>query len=428
MEYTFTTNPIDTVKTTLFPYRGKVTILKNKGKYIFNSDFAETKYVSPNIKISTVTCIKDLKDFFRVPWFVYQNDVYWVAPFWIALRDFFKTKNPFWTHAKTRLFIAYQDNIAVGRIAAIIDNKFCETIGEKIGYFGFFECIQDFSIASALFEVAEEWLASKEISLMRGPINGRIDVGCGFLYKGFNSAPSILSSYTPKYYLNFAKKYGMKKSRDQLVYYLDLTQQIPDYLKKSAKRCEAKGVRVRRFNRLQSRKEMKWWIKLMIDIFSEHWGYVPVSDDEVKTRFGIKQLKWFVDSRLFLVAEADNQPIAFIWSTPDYNQAFKKMNGKLGIIGILKFLWHKQKISQGKLNLIGSEKKYRNQGVASLLNYHTMLEMKKRGYKGAEIGWVDEHNIASLRIIEKTGAKLYKKFRVYEKDAQANKKEFAQNV
>ena len=400
-------------------------MLRNKSSYVFNSDVAETRNISSNVGISLVATVKDFKDFFRVSWFIYRDDIYWIPPFWMEIRDFFKKRNPFWTHAEARLFVVYQDNIAVGRIAAIIDHKFCETTGEKVGYFGFFECINDFTIASALFEVAEEWLASKGMSLMRGPINGRIDLGCGFLYEGFHSAPSILSSYSPKYYLDFAKKYGMGKLRDQLIYWLDLTKPIPGILEKTAECCNKEGVKIRRFKHLRAGTELKWWIKLMKDLFSEHWGYVPVSYDEVKMRFGIKQSRWSVDSRLFLIAEVDNRPVAFIWATPDYNQVFKKMNGKLGINGILKFLWHKRKINQGKLNLIGGKREYCNQGIASYLNYCAMLEMKRRGYAGAEIGWVDEFNSASLKIIDKTGARLYKKFRVFEKDIQVDEKGIA---
>jgi len=385
---------------------------RKQGKYIFESDLAETKDIPPNIRISIVTTLKDFKNFYQVPWVVYQNDVNWVPPFWMELKNFFHKKTPFWTHAETRLFVARHNNTNVGRIAAFIDHKYCEATGEKVGYFGFFESIQDFRIASALFEAAEKWLASKEISLMQGPINGRVDVGCGFLYEGFNSHPSILSSYSPKYYLDFAKRYDMKKARDQLIYYVDLKKSIPDSVTRVAKFCEAKGVKIRGFGRLRANKEKEWWIELLLDTFSEHWGYVPVSADEVKSRFGVKHLRWFVDSRLFLVAEIDNQPIAFIWSTPDYNQVFKEMNGRLRI---LKYIRNRRKIIQGKFHLIGIKKEYRKQGIGSLLNYYSILEMKRRGYVGAECGWIDEKNIASQRTIEKTGAKLYKKFRVYEK-------------
>ena len=385
-------------------------------KYIFQSERLPTINISSNTRIEIVSNKKNFYTFFKVPWLVYKNDNKWVPPIWSEYRDFYKSKNPFWTHADIRLFVAYKNDIAVGRIAAIIDTKFSKFSNEKIGLFGFFECINDFKIAKALFNSVEEWLVSNDIVIMQGPVNGRVDVGCGFLYEGFRSTPFIFASYSPKYYIDFVEKIGLKKSRDLLVYYLDLDPPIPEYLKRAADRCESKGIKLRGFDRIRAGKEMDWWVKLMMETFSRHWGYIDVSEDEVRTRFGVKQARWIVDSGLFLVAEADGKPIAFKWSTPDYNQAFIKLNGKLGIIGILKFLWYKNKINRGRLNFVGIKKEYRGQGIGSYMNYYTMLEMKRRGYSGAECGWIDENNIASLRTIEKTGAKLYKRFRVYDKN------------
>jgi len=389
-------------------------IKKNRG-YIFETDSPGNKTVSNDIKITVVTTHNEFKDFFKAPWIIYKDDKYWVPPFWVELRDFFKRKNLLWTHAETRLFVAYRNNCIVGRIAAFVDNKLCETAGKKFGFFGFFECIKDFDVASALLEVVEEWLISKNISLMLGPINGRIDIGCGFLYQGFNTSPCILSSYSPEYYLDFAKEFGMKKTREQLIYHIDLTKPIPKSLENIAKGCEAKGIKIRRFNRLKTGKETKWWINQFLDTFTEHWGYIPVSYDEVKKRFGVRQLRWIVEPSLFLIAEVDDRPIAFLWSTPDYNQIFKKMNGKLGVINILRFYLGKRKINYGILQIISIKKEFRNLGIGSLLNYYTILEMAKRGYTDAECSWIDEKNIASQIIIKKTGATLYKKFLVFEK-------------
>ena len=390
-------------------------MFENNRKYIFQSEKQNYIDISSNLKIVNIHNLKGFKEFFKLPWFVYQNDKNWVPPLWPEHRDFFKSKNPFWTHANSKLFIAYKNNISVGRIAAIIDNKFIDSNNKKIGLFGFFECVNDYEIAKALFNIAEKWLISKGMSVMIGPINGRIDVGCGFLYKGFGSTPYVFSSYSPKYYIEFSENFGMKKSRDLLVYYLDLDPPIPEYLKRAAERCESKNIKLRGFNRLRTRRELDWWVKLMMETFSHHWGYVDVSEDEVRTRFGVKQARWVVDTGLFLVAEVNGKPIAFKWTTPDYNQAFKKLNGKLGLLGVIKFLWYKNKINRARLNFVGIEKEFRGQGIGSYMNYYTMLEMKRRGYNGAECGWIDEKNIASLRTIEKTGAKLYKKFRIYEK-------------
>ena len=158
----------------------------NRKEFVFNNDEVETKHFSENITIATVNNPEDFKDFYKTPWYVYKDDTNWVAPFWIEYKDFFKKKNPFWKHAETKLFIIYKNQEIVGRIAGIIDNKYCEKVGKKIGYFGFFECVQDYKYAEALFQTAQDWLISKEMKVMRGPIDGRIDVGCGFLQSGFN--------------------------------------------------------------------------------------------------------------------------------------------------------------------------------------------------------------------------------------------------
>ena len=363
-----------------------------------------------------VTNFKNFKKFYDFPFQLYKDNPYWVPPFWKEFNGFFKKNNPFWTHSECTLFIAKKNNKIVGRIAAIIDYKYCEIIGEKIGYFGFFECIEDFECAEALLQSAQNWLVSKDMTVMRGPIDGRVDVGCGFLYTGFDSPPSLLSSYTPAYYISFAEKFNMKKARDFITYYIDLTKPLPIKLKEKAQQCIESGIKIRPFNRLRTKKELKWWVDLFLEAFADHWGYVPVSAEEVKSRFGVKQLRWFVDPKLFLIAEYNSSPIAYIWSTPEYNQIFQKMNGRLGPYQLLKILLTKNQINKGKLQFIGIKKDFHNKNIGSCLNYETLIEMKRRGYIGAEVGVIDEQNAIANSTIVKTGAKKHKRYRVFEKN------------
>ena len=387
----------------------------NNVKYVFETNNNEISHLSNNLNIKTATDFRDFEKFYNFPFQLYKDDRHWVPPFWNEYKDFLKKKNPFWKHAEAKLFIAYKNHEIVGRIAGIIDNKYCEKVGEKIGYFGFFECVQDYKCAEALFQTAQDWLISKEMKVMRGPIDGRVDIGCGFLQSGFNSSPSLLSSYSPSYYISFAEKFDMKKIRDQSLYYIDLTKPIPLKLKEKARQCAASDITIRPFNRLRTQKELKWWIELFLETFADHWGYVPVNPEEVKSRFGVKQLRWFVDPRLFLVAEFNGSPVAYIWSTPDYNQIFQKMNGRFGPFQMLQFLWMKNGINKGKLHFIGIKKEFRGQNIGSYLNYETLVEMKNRGYIGAEVV-IDEGNVAANTTIAITGAKLHKKSRVYEKN------------
>jgi hypothetical protein len=167
---------------------------------------------------------------------------------------------------------------------------------------------------------------------------------------------------------------------------------------------------------------MKWWIDLFLETFSGHWGFVPVATKEVKTRFGVKQIRWITDPSLFLIAEYNNSPVAYIWALPDYNQIFKKMNGRLGPYQIFQALIDRRHINIGRMPIIGIKKEFRNKNIGSYLNYLILVEMKKRGYIGADVGWIDEKNAVAHSTIAITGAKLYKKFCVFDKDLNNIKK------
>jgi hypothetical protein len=389
-------------------------VVNNNIKYIFQSSQSEEKQVSSNIKISVVTDFKTFKEFYTIPWAVYKNNDYWIPPFWSEIKNFFRRDNFFWKHAESKLFILQKNSEFIGRVAAIIDRNFISS-NQKIGFFGFFECINDFSIASELLQVVQEWLSSRGMTHMYGPINARVDMGSGFLLKEFNSTPYLFDHYSPCYYQDFAKDYGMEKHKDLVSYQIDLKKEIPQSVHKTAKYCKANGIKIRPFNRFKFKKDMILWTNMLINEFSNHWGYTNVSLEEIRTRFGINLLRWIVDPPLFLIAEKDDKAIGFRWSLPDYNQIFKDLNGKLGLSGGIKFLSRKHRINRGRFIVMGVKKDYRNIGIGTYMNYLTLLEMKRRGYETAEYGWIDEDNIASLRAGEKIGGKIYKCYRVYEK-------------
>jgi hypothetical protein len=385
-------------------------------RYIFESEPSESVNVSSDVKIKVVNDLAGFRDFFKVPWVVYQDNKYWVPPFWDETERFFRSKELFWTHSQSKLFVAYKKDKAVGRIAAFIDDSYVSSDGKKTGFFGYFECINDSNIALALLNEAEKWLKNKGVNLMQGPVNGRADVGSGFVIKGFDIVPYLLGHYSNEYYNNFAKEFQMEKSKDLFSYQIDLNKPIPESVLKSVKSCEKKGVKIRTFDRRHFKKEMDWWTEMFMDVFSEHWGFTEVSNDEVRTRFGIRELKWIVDPKLFFIAEVDGKPIGFRWSLPDYNMIFKDFNGKLGIINKLRFLLNKYNVSRGRFIVMGFKKEFRGMGLGTCMNCYTLNEMKKRGYLSAEYGWIDENNLASCKAGEKIGGELYKIYRVYEKN------------
>ncbi len=382
--------------------------------YIFEDEDGRGKLVlDEEVKVYRILSKRGFLEFFNLPWIIYSDDPLWVPPIWREYHSFFKKENPFWRHSETDLFIVKRKESCEGRIAVFIDHLFPEEGGRKTGFFGFLEAVRDIDVWKGLFTVAKQWFKERGVKLVYGPINGRIDMISGFLYQGFQYPPSILSSYNPKYYIGFIEKLGFRRAREQLLYRVDLTKSLSRNLVEIEEKWRIKGVNIRYFNRLRVNKELSWWIPFTMKVFSNHWGYVPVSYDEVRSRFGIKELRWFIDPHLFIIAERNDEPIGFLWAIPDYNQVIKRFNGRINMMSFLKFLWFRRYIESGKLHLIGVKEDFRGEGLALYMNYKVLLEMKKRNYRSAEIGWVDAENKASRRVVEKTGAQLYKKYMIY---------------
>jgi hypothetical protein len=79
-----------------------------------------------------------------------------------------RKKNPFYKHADAEFFLAKRDGAIVGRIGAIVNHNHNTEHRENIGFFGFFECVNDQDVANALFARAKEWLKGRGVTAI-GP-------------------------------------------------------------------------------------------------------------------------------------------------------------------------------------------------------------------------------------------------------------------
>ncbi len=390
---------------------------QNKKYIIENTPKTITNH-SKHITVETITTEKELQQFYTLPFKIYKDNPYWVPPLWKEIKEFFTINNPFWNHAQANLYIAKQKNEIVGRIAGIIDHTYIEHEKQAIGFFGFFESIKNQDVAKALFTQAENWLQTQQMTKIRGPIDGRVDIGCGFLIQGHNTPTSLLSTYSPPYYQDLAEQNHMIKIRDLISYKIDLTIQLPHNLTETIHYFKNEAITIEPFSRFYTKHQLNQWITLFLETFQDHWGYTPVTPNEIKTRFGIKQLRYILDPDLFLIAKKDGTTIAYLWATPDYNQIIKKMNGKLGIKQGILYLQKNRYINKGKHHLIGIKKNYRNKDIGYHLTNLTLHKMQQRGYHSTEIGWIDEQNTNVHKIIQKINGQLHRRYRVYEKNLQ----------
>ncbi len=370
---------------------------------------------SYNFAIYRVKSKKDLNQFIHLPWQIYRTAHYWVPPLKKDVKfKLDRTKHPFFEHAEMELFMAYQDTKPIGRIAAIIDHRHNEYHNEHTGFFGMFECIQDYDVAKSLFSAAEIWCKDKGMNRLRGPMNLSMNDECAFLLEGFNSEPVLMMPYNPEYYLEFCERCGFVKAKD-LYAYLKSEVGVNQRIGKIAERVKKKeNVVVRPINMKKFDQEVALIKELYNAAWEINWGFVPMTEAEMDLM--AKELKPIAEPELVLFAEVNGEPVGVSVTLPDFNQVLKRLNGKLGPIGILKFLYYKKKITGLRALVFGLKKEYRRTGINTVLYYETEKAGARLGYKWCEMSWNLEDNDLINRFDEAVGGKLYKKYRFYEKE------------
>lgn len=364
------------------------------------------------IRIDKVEDEKDLKDFINLPYKIYERDPCWVPPLISDQKAIFSRKNPFFEHADVAFFIAKRDNIPAGRIAAIVNHKHIEFHNEKAGFFGFFETIPDPTVAQALLKSAKEWLKVKRMEIMRGPMNFSTNEECGFLVEGFDISPFLMMPYNPPYYLELVEGYGLKKAKDLFAYMVDVPEEMPSRIIRVADHARSQGITVRPLEMKRFDDEIEDFKRVYNSAWSRNWGFIPMTEKEIE--WMAKRLKSLIVPDLALIAEVDGRPAGFFLALPDYNQVLKRLNGRLGLSGIINALWYSRKITDLRLLILGILKDYRKKGIDALFYLEAWEALKKKGFKRVEFSWVLEDNVLVQRAAEMIGAKLYKKYRIYE--------------
>jgi GNAT superfamily N-acetyltransferase len=371
-----------------------------------------------SIELIPVSTKSDLNRFVKLPWIIYDSDPYWVPPLISEVKNILNPKkNPFFEHAEVQLFLAYNNNDGKfsGRIASIVNHNHISFHSEKVGFFGFFEAINDYKVAAALFQGAADWLKSKGLEVMRGPVNPSTNDECGLLIEGYNSSPYIMMTYNLRYYSELIEGFGFKKSMDLLAYQMtadDLPPEIHQLVERVEKIAKRKRLTIRPLDMKHFDREVAYVKQLYNSAWAKNWGFVPMTDKEIEHL--AKNLKQVVVPELVLFAELDGEPIGMVITLPDANQAIKVANGKLFPFGLFKILREVKKIDGLRILILGVKEEYRNLGIDAMFYAEIFKRGRAKGYKRGEMSWILETNTLMNRALVNMGAKLYKRYRIYD--------------
>jgi len=353
--------------------------------------------------------------FIDYPYDLFKGHPHWVGDLKKDVRRQLETGHPFWRHAERKLFMAYRGGKPAGRIAAITNQAHNNFHGDKAGFFGFFDCENDKEVSGALFGAACAWLKVKGMDSAVCPVNPSSNETCGMLLDGFDGPPMVMMPYNPPYYLELAEAAGFAKAKDLYAYMYPTAKGFPERFEKITSRMNRDAkVSIH----LADVKRIDTAIGEVKDIYNsaweKNWGFVPMTPYEMDDL--AKALKPMLKPDYLYFARFEGKPAGFCLLLPDFNIALKHVNGALGPLNILPFLYRFSfKLNRGRMLTLGIKKEFRGKGLELLLIKQAIQSAIKMGWEYGEMSWTLEDNALINNTIEALGSDLYRKYRVFEK-------------
>lgn len=329
-------------------------------------------------------------------------------------------KNPWFLHARAQVWLAERGGYVVGRISAQVDELVQQHMAPGTGQWGMFEAL-DAGAASALIGTAEHWLRDEGMTRALGPISLSIWDEPGLEIEGFAQPPTVMMGHHRPEYRGWIEAAGYTKARDLLTYELAINQWADGL----ADRIVAIGeknprIRIRTVDKSRFDSEARIILNLLNDAWSENWGFVPLTEEEIA--YAGKKLKPIIYEDLVRVAELDGEPVAFMMTLPDINELTADLNGRLFPFGWAKLLWRLRnpRTKRVRVPLMGVASKLHNSRLATQLAFmlieHTRrVAFSKYGVDHGEIGWILEDNQGMKSIAELPGLRVNHRYRIFEK-------------
>jgi hypothetical protein len=373
--------------------------------------------VHNGLTIDIVTSKADHSAFALFPYEFYANCPNWTPPLRIQAKEQIDPKkNPYFNFADHAYFLAKREGKIVGRIAAIHDRNYNSYHKTNVGFFGFFECEDNAYTAKMLFKIAGDWLSDKGAIEMLGPTNPSFFDPIGVLIEGFEFPNRILMPYNWAYYDQLILQSGLEKAMDLYAFGINRELIQNERYRRGAEllKQRLKTVRIRKMNLKRMQDEVKIIHEIYNQAWAKNWGFSPLPLEILQ--HAANDLKMIADPDLALVAEDNGKPVAFSITLPDLHQVLRKIgNGKLFPTGIFTLLTQKNKVTGLRTALAGVLPDYQKSGVDALMHNQSIENAYGKHYNEAEMSWVLETNTSMIRLGERAGGFIEKRYRMYKK-------------
>lgn len=365
------------------------------------------------MQLIEITDKKTQNFFHKVPHPIYKGDPNWACPLEGMVENVFNPKkNPSFKRGEAIRWVLLDDNKKpIGRIAAFYNLDKAKTFEQPTGGCGFFECVDNQEAANKLFDAARDWLKSKGMEAMDGPVNfgeNYMNWGLladGFIHQGFGMP------YNPPYYVKLFENYGFKIYFKQFSYHLDTTlPELPDRFWKVAEWVAKKPqFSFRHFLWKEKEKFIDDFAQIYDNAWRFHEHFKPIDKDDLKDF--INNAKFLIEEDLIWFAYHEGEPIALFVAVPDFNQILAKLKGRITLWNFPRVLWLKWRktMTRTRSLIIGIVPKFQRSGIEAAIFWHLRPVMyRKPWYTEMELSWAGDFNPKIVALYESVGGKKMK--------------------
>ncbi len=372
------------------------------------------------VAVTRVQSKKDLRAFVDFPYKLYADNHNWVPP---LRRDVYHLldpdKNAFFEHGAIQPFLARDaaGNV-VGRIAAVHNGMHLKRYEDGVGFFGFFETLECYEVAEALFDAAAAWLRDLQLTTMRGPASPSLNDTAGLLVEGFDVQPSILMPYNAPYYEDFLMRYGFTRAITMFSYYVHKKYMDADKLRRGVALVKRRypNLTIRALDPKRFKEDVTTAMEIYNEGWADNWGFVPYTEAEAQKL--ASDLKQILEPDLFLFAEDEGVPVAFSVLLPDLNQALVHIrDGRLAPFGLAKILAYAKSgaIYNSRMPLMGVKPSHKGKGIDGMLVLETIDRGVPKGYDSCELSWILESNTRMRNFLDNLGTAIDKHYAMLDK-------------
>lgn len=374
-------------------------------------------HAAPGISVLPVKESAELRRFIALPFHLPDQRPNRVPPLLMDEREFNDPKRtPQLAHCEVERWIAWRDGRAVGRIMGIIHRSYNAAHGERTARFYDLDAVRDPEVVQCLIGAAEAWARGKGMDRMIGPFGFSDKDPQGLQIEGFEHLPVIATPTNPDWLPPMVEACGYAAFEDMVSYRMAIPTELPAVYHAIGERC-LRNFGLHRVP-LRTKRELKPWVvpvlRLVNATYGDLLGFAPMSEAEMQALAA--KYMFILDPQLVhLIADANNDPAAFVIASPDMSEGFVRANGKLLPFGwwhILRAMKHAQQMDL----LLGAVRPdLQGKGLTAALGMDLLGAARKRGFTHLDSHLVMERNTRMRAELERLGAVVWKRYRVYQR-------------